>query len=514
MGKSAGGRLSLVVLTWACAGHVNAQALAPHPTEFGPSASSDPPPSGRLVPFDRLPLPAEGHRKLIDMLFDGSDFPFGVILCGADGNEPHDPGPPSATSAPAACTAPAPPAPPPFDGPCCTRPKLTGDWCGLREQLRDEGYTFDISATTYYQGITSGGLSHQFEFGGRNDYILNVDGQKAGLWQRLSLNVHGETVYGRSVNLLTGAIVPANIGRSLPTIDGTLTALTAFKVTQAVSDNLLVYAGKINTVDNVQQPFIPGRGLDAGFMNGAFLYSPVLGRTIPYSTFGVGAAYLSNGYPVFTVTVFDTNDDSKRSVFDKFFDNGVIIYPTVSLPTQFFGMPGHQTLWGAYSTGQYDIIDPASLTLAPAVLARQGLVPPTTSVRGSWWLSYRFDQALWVDPADQTRSWGLFGDIGVGDGKPNPAQFTVAVGLAGTSPIAGRPQDTFGLAYYFLDFSSDFKDVASAVAPVRDERGFEFFYQVGVTPWCHVTADLQVITPALRSAETALVLGLRAKVDF
>ena len=49
---------------------------------------------------------------------------------------------------------------------------------------------------------------------------------------------------------------------------------------------------------------------------------------------------------------------------------------------------------------------------------------------------------------------------------------------------------------------------------MRDERGLELFYQVEVTPWCHITADMQVITPTLELAETSLVLGLRAKIDF
>ena len=48
----------------------------------------------------------------------------------------------------------------------------------------------------------------------------------------------------------------------------------------------------------------------------------------------------------------------------------------------------------------------------------------------------------------------------------------------------------------------------------RDERGFEIFYNVGVTPWFHVTPDLQVITPTLGLAETSVVLGLRTKIDF
>src|SRR5690242_9328227 len=72
--------------------------------------------------------------------------------------------------------------PPAFDGPWDSRLKLTGDWGGFRNELRDHGITLDISQTIYYQGTASGGLHDGFEFGGRNDYILNVDGQKVGLW--------------------------------------------------------------------------------------------------------------------------------------------------------------------------------------------------------------------------------------------------------------------------------------------------------------------------------------------
>ncbi len=72
--------------------------------------------------------------------------------------------------------------PPSLGGPWYSRPKLTGDWCCLRERWRDNGYTFDISSTEYYQGTASGGLEQEFRFGGRNDYLVNVDGQKAGLW--------------------------------------------------------------------------------------------------------------------------------------------------------------------------------------------------------------------------------------------------------------------------------------------------------------------------------------------
>lgn len=398
-----------------------------------------------------------------------------------------------------------------FGGPWYSRPKLTGDWYGLRERLRDNGFTFDISATAYYTGVASGGLEEPFRFGGRNDYLLNVDGQKAGLWRGLFVNLHGETVYGHSVNLATGAVVPVNIGRAHPVFSGTETALTAVKFTQALSENFVLYAGKINTIDNIQQPFMPGRGLDAGFMNAAFVWNPILGRTMNYATLGAGAAILAEGQPVATLTVYDTHDDSTTSGFNVLFDNGAIVYPTVSVPTRFFGLPGHQTVWGANSSGRYEIVEPQSLNQIPPDL--QGPLP-TTLTRGSWWVTYLFDQALWVDPTDQTRSWGVFGNAGISDGKPNPIKWSAIFGSGGSSPIPNRKMDTFGIAYYYLGFSDDFKQVARVITPVRNERGLELFYNVGVTPWWHVTTDLQLITPILEPANTSLVLGLRAKIDF
>jgi len=305
--------------------------------------------------------------------------------------------------------------------------------------------------------------------------------------------------------------VPVNIGRAHPVFSGTAGALTSVRFTQALSENFVVYAGKINTVDNIQQPFMLFRGLDAGFMNGVFVFNPVLGRTIPYSTFGAGAAVLAGGQSIASLTVYDTTDHSTTSAFGHLFANGAIIYPTVTLPTKFFGLPGHQTVWAAYSSGRYATLDAEVLTNFPP---RTPGLPPLTFTRGSWWVNYQFDQALWVDPNDQTRSWGLGGGLGVSDGDPNPVRWTAVFGVGGRVPSASRKLDTFGVAYYYLHYADDFKSDVRPFAPLRDERGLEAFYTVAATPWCHITADLQVVTPTLELAQTALVVGMRAKVDF
>jgi hypothetical protein len=45
-------------------------------------------------------------------------------------------------------------------------------------------------------------------------------------------------------------------------------------------------------------------------------------------------------------------------------------------------------------------------------------------------------------------------------------------------------------------------------------QGFEYFYNIAITPACRVTLDLQVVQPPLASLHTATVLGLRASLEF
>ena len=105
--------------------------------------------------------------------------------------------------------------------------------------------------------------------------------------------------------------------------------------------------------------------------------------------------------------------------------------------------------------------------------------------RAPWWITYLFDQALWVDPTDQTRSWGVFGNFGISDGKPNPIQWSGIFGIGGSSPIPDRKQDTFGLAYYYLGLSDDFKNVAQSSRRCRRARPGTLLQRGGDTVVSH-----------------------------
>lgn len=402
----------------------------------------------------------------------------------------------------------APPQPSPFGGSLCERTKLSGDWFCLRPALASHGITLDLSTTQFYQGVTSGGLEQSFPYGGRNDYFVNLDGEKLGLGQGLFVTLHGETRYGESANFLTGALMPANTMLVVPQPQGSVTALTGVKFTQFLSENMVVYAGKINTFDDFKQP-LTGAGTLNGFQNTALMFNPVYARTVPYSTLGAGFAYLHNHEPLFAAAVFDTNTTPTVSGFETFFDNGATIFLQANLPTQFFGLPGHQGVTGTYSSGTYTELSPSAY-FNPI----EGLVIDSTRKTGSWCMTYNFDQALYVSPDDPRRKWGVFGNLGLADGNPSPIRWFASAGISGASPIAGRKADSFGIGYFYLGVSDSLKDLAPVLLPLKDEQGVELYYNVAVTPWCQITPDLQVISPFRDRVDSSLTFGLRAKIDF
>jgi porin len=388
-----------------------------------------------------------------------------------------------------------------------TREKLTGDWLGCRSGLASSGFTFDVSTTQYYQGVTSGGREQTFEYGGRNDYFLNVDGQKAGLWQGSFITLHGETRYADSVNPLTGTLLPPNLALAVP-LPRDVTALTGVKFTQFLAEDKLVFAGKLNVFDDFRQP-LTGAGLTNGFMNTSLMINPVVVRTVPYSTFGAGFVKLHNMEPLFSLLVLDTNYTPTTTGFDSFFDNGVTLVSSLNLPTTFGGLPGHQGITGTYSTGTYTNLSPSAY-FEPG----QGVVVETAPKEGSWSLGYNFDQAFYVSPDDPRKRWGIFGNLGIADDNPSPIHWIANVGLAGTSPLRNRQADTFGAGYFYTGVSEPLKDLAPILLPLGDEQGFEMYYNVAVTPWCHVTPDLQVLEPFRQRVDSSLLFGVRAKVDF
>ena len=71
-----------------------------------------------------------------------------------------------------------------------------------------------------------------------------------------------------------------------------------------------------------------------------------------------------------------------------------------------------------------------------------------------------------------------------------------------------------GLAYFYSDVSDDLENLVPAIVGLEDVQGGEFYYNAEINPWFHVTGDVQVIDTEIASQDTAVVLGVRAKIDL
>ncbi len=381
----------------------------------------------------------------------------------------------------------------------------------LKERLEERGVTLDFFATQFYQGVAAGGIQRQWEYGGKLDLLTQLDGQKLGLWQGLFVDMHLESRLGQSVNRIDGLLAPSNIAMSFPEAEGNITALTGLKVTQALSENFAVYGGKINTLDEFPIRYNSAQGLGrpgiGGFMNTSLVFNPIVARTIHYAAAGVGFAILQDAEPLFTFTVFDPAERATTGIRN-LYEEGVVLMPDLIIRSQLLGLPGIYNVGGTWSSAEYTTLNPTGYLNVPASIGNL----PTT--RGSWSLYGNFYQALWLDPANPERTWGIFGAAGLSDGDPNPIKYSGTIGLGGRVMNGNRPDDTFGIGLFHLGLSDEFRALAGAVLPQRHERGLEWFYNRAIANNIRATADLQVARPSTVGLDTAIITGVRLEVFY
>jgi porin len=392
---------------------------------------------------------------------------------------------------------------PDFGGPLWCRSYLTGDWRGIRPCLAQQGIAFDGDVTQFYQGVARGGLNTTFNYSGHADYVLNFDFDKLGLQKGLFLKLRAEHSFGDPLGVDAGTVLPPAISPLFPVPFEHELALTDVLFTQFLSKSFAVFLGKLDTLDGDANAFAHGRGKDQ-FFNSSLAFSPIAARNVPYSTLGAGFVILKDLQPIFNFSVINPVDTSTTSGFDTLFEQGVTLAAELRLPVEPFGLAGHQLFGGSWSSRTF-----TSLNQDPRVLLPPPFSVPIAEETGSWELHYNFDQYLSVDPCNPKHGWGIFGRLGLSDGNPNPLRWFASAGLGGNSPIGGRENDTWGVGYYHGGASNELPGLL-----LEDANGVELFYNIEVTPWCHITPDLQVIDGAVKAADTAVVAGVRARITF
>lgn len=364
--------------------------------------------------------------------------------------------------------------------------------------LAQKGVILSGDFAQYYQGVVDGGVRRTGRYGGLFSYGMTLNLGELGLTEGTLLQVNGQSQIGQSVNGDTGAtLLAANALGLQPTFGGQDTSLTDFLLTQFLSENFALFAGRLNTFGGDMNAFAHGRG-KTQFMNTALAINPTAFRVAPYVTYGAGFSILQDMVPIFSFSVIDPRNYATRLDLDELFNNGVTLNAEGRLPVELFGRPGHVLLSGNWSNRT--VVDLNQIARIPF----SGSQPlPVTS--DSWAIFGNFDHYLATFDADGQSGWGLFGRWGIADDDSNPVEWFLSTGIGGNSPIKGRERDNFGIGWFYAGVS----DALPGLLFPQDSQGVEGFYGIALNERIVVSPDAQWTKPSRLNVGDTWTLGMR-----
>jgi porin len=434
-----------------------------------------------------------------------------------------------------------------WGGDVWSRPRLTGTWGRLRDELGKKGVVLDVDLLQTLQGVASGGRNAVATYWGTAEYTLNVDSQKLGLWPGGFLRVQGLTSFGQNINNASGALISPNMISLLPEPGNTTTGLMNLTFMQLLSPHFGVFLGKVSGLGADDNTF--AHDYHSTFLNSGLIFNPAL-ALFPLTAYGGGLVILPWEGAVVTVSALDSSGTATNNDIGDAFNDGVLVAAEGRVTITPFGLVGHQLLGGGWSNKERTSLRQDPSNLARLLLTKEFprladpgpvltwflerffpslLVPvqPLNRVNYTWSVYYNFDQYLWSPEGVPDRGIGVFFRFGVSDGVANPIKYAYNVGIGGKGLVPGRPCDNFGIGWARTELSGNFVPFLRQQLRLGlgHEDAIEMYYNAEITHWLNAALDLQIIDQALertldasgsrlRDMHTAAVLGLRVYSRF
>jgi len=374
-------------------------------------------------------------------------------------------------------------------------PGLTGDWGGGRTWLKDRGVEFSIDFTNTVQSVMSGGFDETARYLGSTEMIMDVDGEKVGLWPGCFFRVAAKGRFGRNVLEQAGTFIPVNNDAVFPADldheNEDVLALTEVNVTQFLSSWFGIFAGLMNTTTGDANDFAGFARSKEHFQNLSFLLSPVSMRIVPNVTLGGGIVLIPSEKVVGTLTFMDTEESAGSNPFNT--DEGITMATEWTVNHDVQNLPARHVLTFAlgYDQDFFQLGSEPRLEFPPG----GGLPRLKFSTKDeSWAFWYNGQLAFRTYPDDEERQSGFFLRFGYADDKTNPIEWNIAGGVGGVGLFDSRPRDRYGIGLFHIEPSDKFP---LPLLGIQEETGLEMFYNFQLTPAIALTFDLQYVDTGL-----------------
>lgn len=411
-----------------------------------------------------------------------------------------------------------------FGGALTERGFLLGDWGGLRTDLAKKGIRFRGSLTPTFQSVADGGTEETSAFSQSGDIWAAIDFHRMGLIPGGLLVMRAEFDTGRTVNNKAGIIMAPNFNALIP-VSGEagrdIISITNLYYTQFFGERFGVWLGRTDNFSNANLNEFAGLNPHVGktqFQNVALSGPAVMTVTQPYVTsLGAGVFARPTDNWELAAMVMDSRESSLTDGLGDFGRDWNSFF-AASYRHRIGDLPGRQLVGFSYSwNGDYTKLDKSQLSN----IVRGA---PLQSEDETWAVIYSGFQYIQVFDGDTSkpinlkdgradhRGWGVFLMAGVADEDTNPVQWSVSAGIGGRGILPSRPNDEFGIGYFYIDLKAGV--LANIIGLKSSEQGVELYYDFEVLPWVHITPDLQIVDPGFAASDTAIIVGLRANFTF
>ncbi len=402
--------------------------------------------------------------------------------------------------------------------------RMTGDWGGIRSQLADAGINFDISVTQILQGNAHGGRStkNAFRYAGKADNTLIFDTGKMGLWPGGTILLNAEPRWGNGIDPKVGSLIPVNLLSAKPDVGKRCHyTLSEWFIQQVLLDGkIILLAGKLDG-SRAFDTNVFANNERTQFLNAALRNNIMIPQFLPYTVLGAGVVWNPTPWLSVLSAIADSHGKPSTTGFNTAFHSptGTTLINELAFKIKPFGLAGNQRVGFAWSSKDFQHLNPMSpfketgpllMKHAPKLLEKLAPYLPYDSAPDNVMVYYNFDQYVYTLEDDPTQGIGLFGRFGWARDDVNPVNYFYSIGMGGKGLIPNRANDTYGVGYFYADLSNELPPM------FHSEQGVECYYNIEITPWLHISPDLQfIVNPGGTSAnDVAIVYGMRVHMSL
>jgi porin len=395
-----------------------------------------------------------------------------------------------------------------------TQPEMTGDWGGVRTDLKDDGVTIFGNYVSMFNANVNGGIKR-----------TNTNAQQVLLGTILDLGkiagIEGGTLHFATTERMGNSVSTSGVGNQFleQTYYGGGATLRLMELSYGQTfDDKKLYAQIGFSFEGEYFAFTPGfllfpsQALDA--------HPPVYDNSgwsdAPLSHWGGLVKYNETSDLYTEVGLWEVNPTyaTANHGYDINFRGatGVIIPAEIGLTQHWFGdaLPGSIKIGGYYDSS--------------TVSSASGNGQSYSGRYGGYLLA---SQTIYRDPANSTRTLTAYFQINGGDARTAKIPAFYALGLIKDGTFPGRPKDLFGIGAYAAIVNPraiSYREAELADEDIQNgalqlgEYGINISYAFNVTPWLNFSPNFQyIINPgafSYKHISNATVLGITTQVTF